>query len=155
MKIYIKDIRQEGIFVDYQIPAETLGLTQEDYLQFIKPIEVSALIERVDNTVLGKIKVKSRYKSFCCRTLVDVERDWPQEFLLDFQIDRATEFIEMDEDIRQEIILGLPVRVLCDEEMAKETDAALEPPLDESPTGPQGKKKTYQPFANFKLKRES
>jgi uncharacterized metal-binding protein YceD (DUF177 family) len=154
MKIYIKDIRPEGISVRYQIPADTLGLTREDYLQFIRPIDVDARVERVDNTVLSKMKVKGRYKSFCCRTLVDVERDWSHEFMLDFEIDKTTEFIDMDEDIRQEIILGLPLRVLCDEELAREKDVVREGPLDESPAGPQSKQKTYKPFENLKFKEE-
>ncbi|HLF17585.1 MAG TPA: hypothetical protein VI749_01665 [Candidatus Omnitrophota bacterium] len=154
MKIYIKDVRLEGIRVEYQIPSEAIGLAPGEYLQFIKPVQVYAQVDLVNDTLLCKTTVKSRYKSSCCRTLVDVERDWSQEFLLDFEIKRSTEFIELDDDIRQEIILSLPVRVLCDEEMAKEKESEKEASLDESPSGPLSKQKTYRPFENLKFKEE-
>ena len=150
MKIYLRDVKAEGINVHYAIPVEEVGLTKDDYLQFIEPLEVTAHLELVDNTLLSKIKVKSRFKTFCARTLVEVVRDWSDEFILDFPVTKATEFVEMDEDIRQEAILGLPVRVLCDAEMAKEA-AALEEKenLDELHTENQ---RTQQPFKNLKIK---
>jgi len=150
MKIFLRDVKADGIDVHYSIPAEYIGLTKEDYLHFNAPLEVMAHVELVDNTLLGKIKVKSRYRSFCARTLVEVARDWSDEFILDFPVTKTTEFVEMDEDIRQEVLLGLPVRVLCDTEMQKEA-AILEEKqnLDELHTENQ---RTHQPFKNLKIK---
>lgn len=150
MKIFLRDVKPEGIDVHYRIPVEEIGLTKDDYLRFIEPLDIKAHLELVDDILLSKVKVRSRYKSFCARTLVEVERDWSDEFILDFSVTKATEFVEMDEDIRQEVILGLPVRVLCDAEMQKEA-AALEETqsLDEMSLENQ---RTHQPFKNFKLK---
>ena len=150
MKIFLRDVKPEGIDVHYAIPVEEIGLTKDDYLQFIKPLDVIAHLELVDDTLLSKTKVKSRYRSFCARTLIEVERDWSDEFILDFPVTKATEFVEMDEDIRQEVILGLPVRILCDAEMQKEAAALVEKEnLDELSLENQ---RTHQPFKNLKIK---
>jgi len=149
MKIFLRDVKAEGIDVHYAIPVEEIGLTKDDYLRFIEPLEVKAHIELVDNVLLSNTKVKSRYKSFCARTFVELERDWSDEFILDFTVTKATEFVELDDDIRQEVILGLPVRILCDAEMQKEAAAIEEKEnLDELHVENQ---RTQQPFKNLKI----
>jgi len=153
IKIKIKDIRPDGIEVSGQLEAEYIGLTEEDYLHFIKPVEVAAFVERVDDTVLAKIHVKSRYVSFCARSLERIERDWTQNFRLDFPIDRTKEYIDMSEDIRQEIIINLPVRLLSDAEMEKDRLAGQEEDHsagDSHQEDREEKPKTYQPFKDLK-----
>lgn len=149
MKILIRDVKPEGINVHYVIPPDALGMTKDDYLRFIEPLEVTATIELVDNILLSKTKVKTRYQSFCARTLVEVVRDWSDEFILDFPVSKDTEYVDIDEDIRQEVILGLPVRILCDAEMQKEAETLdVQGNLDELHTENQ---RTHQPFKNLKI----
>ncbi len=116
MKIPIKDILPEGIEVSNHISAETIGLTQNDEGYFIAPLDVQAKINRVNNTVLAKTKVHGKYRSACARCLAEIERDWNGNFLLDFAVEKQTEAVELDEDIRQEVLLNLPPRVLCKED---------------------------------------
>lgn len=113
MKIRIKDIRQEGLDVHGQIPAQTVGFTPEDSVGFIRPLDVQAQVQRAENTVLVKTHVTGILASSCIRCLERVEQAWGQDFLLVFPVDRQTESIELDENIRQEVILHLPQRVLC------------------------------------------
>lgn len=113
MKIYIKDIRPEGIEVLEKFPAEQMGLRPQDGIHFTRPLELKARVERVQNTVLGNVQVEGIYDWFCARCLDPLEGKLSQEINLDYPINPSTECIEMDEDIRQEIILNLPLRVLC------------------------------------------
>lgn len=154
MRIHIKDIRPEGISVAYEMTSAEVGLTDQDYLYFVGPLCVTARLERIENTVLAKVKVRGHYKSFCSRTLVNVERDWVNEFLLDFSVTPSTEYIDLNDDVRQEVILALPVKVLCDEEMKKERRAAPVEVEDELGPAVIREHKTYQPFADLKLKKE-
>jgi len=152
MKIFIKEIKPEGNEIDYDIDIEDVGLVQQDFLYLIEPLHVSARVERVENTVLLKAKVNSRYKSYCSRTMVDVERDFSSEFLLDFPINKDIEFIELNEEIRQEVILSLPTKVLSDEEIRKDKELEKAPVGNEiSQIGPE-EERTYLPFADLKLK---
>ncbi|MCA9408623.1 MAG: hypothetical protein KC733_08030 [Candidatus Omnitrophica bacterium] len=150
IKINIKTISEEGIEIDDAIAVEEFGFAEDDYLKFIQPLSVHAKIKKYEDTLLADIKVKSRYRSFCSRSLEKVERDWQECFTLDFPIESTTEFVEISEDIRQEVITRLPVRVLSDKEMQKEEqeqEVKQEPPSVDADT--------YQPFANLKLKKES
>ena len=116
MRIAIKDIHPEGIEVAGQVPAEIAGLTPEDEGYFTAPFDVQAKVSRVKDTVLAKTKVRGRYRSACARCLADVEQDWSGNFIFDFTVDKQTEAVELDEDIRQEVLLNLPPRVLCKED---------------------------------------
>lgn len=116
MKIAIKDIQPEGIEVSGHIPVAAIGLTQDDPGYFIAPLDVQAKVNRVNNAVLAKTKVHGKYRSVCARCLAGIERDWNGNFLLDFAVDKQTEAVELDEDIRQEVLLNLPPRVLCEED---------------------------------------
>lgn len=113
MKILIKDIHPEGLEVTGVIPLDVIGLTPQDAVYFSAPLEAAAKVSRTGNTVLAKTRVRGRQKSFCSRCLKDVEQDWEEEFFFDFTVDRSTESIELGDDIRQEVILNLPPRMLC------------------------------------------
>lgn len=116
MKIKIKDIKPEGIEVSEQIAPEIIGLTPKDEGYFSEPLDVHARLSRVGNTVLAKTHVEGRYNTFCSRCVVDIQQDWRSDFLLDFPVEAATETIELDDDIRQEVLLRLPPKVLCKED---------------------------------------
>ena len=92
---------------------QTTGLTEKDAVYFARPIRITAKIERLDDQVIVKMHLDGLYLSFCSRCLCDIKQNWIQDFLFDFSIDRNTEYIEMDEDIRQEILLNLPGKILC------------------------------------------
>ena len=116
IKIQLKDIRPEGVVIHDQIDEEVMEFTKEELFRFIEPLEVDAKVEKFDEIVLAKTNVKTRYTSFCSRCLVEVEKDWIQNFTLDFPLENNPEFIELGEDIRQEIVLSLPTRILCKED---------------------------------------
>ncbi|MBI5149223.1 MAG: DUF177 domain-containing protein [Candidatus Omnitrophica bacterium] len=113
MKIHVKDIRPEGLELTGQIAPELIGLTSGDELYFTGPLDVRARVNRVEGTVLAKTRVHGRYTSVCGRCLVEIREDWAGDFLFDYPIGRDTEAIELDDDIRQEVLLNLPPKVLC------------------------------------------
>jgi uncharacterized metal-binding protein YceD (DUF177 family) len=113
MIIRIKDIRREGLNVSEEMAPDILAKEEEAGIQFTAPIGVRAKLEKLDNTVLAHVNVKGKYLSFCARCLKDMEGDFEREFDLDFEITPTTETIDLGEDIRQEIILNVPFRLLC------------------------------------------
>ena len=113
MKINVKDIRPEGLELTGHIPPDLIGLTPGDESYFIGPLDVRARVNRVENMVLAKTRVHGRFASVCGRCLADIKEDWNGDFLFDYSVGRDTETIELDDDIRQEVIVHLPARVLC------------------------------------------
>jgi len=113
MKIHIRQIKAEGIELQDLLSPEWIGLTRKDNVQFVEPVAIKAGITRVDDEMLVQIIANSHYESFCYRCLKDIENDWTASFMLSFDIDKQREFIDISEDIRQEMILNLPARILC------------------------------------------
>ena len=113
IKIHLKDIGPEGIVIDQQIATEVMELTDKDPVQVVAPLKVQAKVERIGDTVLAHTDVQTRYHALCYRCLEDIEHEWSENFILDFLIASHPEFIDLEEDIRQEMILSIPERMLC------------------------------------------
>ncbi len=143
-KIKIRDIGERGLKVHDTISAELFGLTKEDYLWLVEPVQVDVSLKRFDATVLGDVRVSTRYQSSCCRTLEEIQRDWRDSFELDYEIGADQEYLDMEDDIRQEIIVRLPTRVLSDAELKKEQEDLG---IEEDDLPPHN---TYRPFAGLK-----
>lgn len=98
------------------IPLELFDLGDQEGIRFLGPLSASAHADKVDNSVLVKVHMHGRHRSPCCRCLETVEEDWDRDFVFDYPVSRDTEAVELDEDIRQEVILSLPQRILCRED---------------------------------------
>jgi len=113
MKIHIRQIKIEGLKLVESLSSEWIGLTRKDSIHFIVPVDIRANVTRGDDEVFVQIEADSRYECFCYRCLEDVENNWAANFTLSFEIDKHEEFIDISEDVRQELILNLPTRILC------------------------------------------
>jgi uncharacterized metal-binding protein YceD (DUF177 family) len=148
MKIDVRTIKPAGLDVDYEIPAEYIGLTKEDYVRFISPLHVKAHLDKAKDVLLSWVHVKGRFASLSSRSKVPVERDWEIDFTLDIILEADTTFIDFDDEVRQEVIMNLPMRVFADGEENEDSglqdvDEAL---FDDEKDG------TYEPFADLQLK---
>lgn len=112
MKVKVKGIPPEGLNLTKSIEPSEIGLSDDD-IACLSPLEVMAKIERIKNAVVAQVEVKTAFSFSCTRCLEDVERENFDHFKFDYIIDNNTEFIDIGEDIRQEMILSLPTRVLC------------------------------------------
>ena len=114
--IQINDIGEYGLKVHDSIDHQVIGLEKEDYVHFIAPLDVHVKILKAESTILCDVAVDSRIETFCSRSLAKIERDWHVNFTVDFDIEPQQQVIDIQEDIRQEVILRLPMRVISDEE---------------------------------------
>ena len=115
MKITLKDITDEGLEFMEVVKAENIGLLEED-LKCLSPLTIRVTAARVENTILVKTEVQGKYAFFCARCLEPIEYSNHQIFDFDYLVGKGREFIELDEDIRQEMIISIPARVLCQED---------------------------------------
>ena len=155
IRVYLKDIGPAGKTVEAAITSSEIGLGEKEYLYFPKPISIKAELKNFSGTVIVNVSAVGRFHSVCARSSEEIERDWKEDFTLDFEVDRNTEFIEIGEDIRQEIILRLPVTVLSDKEQKK---ADKENKARENKNFTMQEKPedgTYQPFLNLKSIKKS
>lgn len=150
MKVLIKDIGPKGADINVELSAESIGFTKNDYLYFVSPVSVQAHLDRYENTVLVKVAAHGRFSVIDYKTSERLEQDWQQDFELDFEIGKDTEYLEIDEDIRQEVILRVPLKVSTKEAERIKIKNKVVKYSEETPNE---ETETYQPFKNLKLKK--
>ena len=116
MKINVRDIRPEGIQLVGKIGVEVFEFNRDSDSRFRGPLEVRAKAERVSNTVLVATNIQGVFSSFCARCLEPVEEVWTKIFSFHIPVNDKIETIDLGEEIRQEVILNLPARILCKED---------------------------------------
>ena len=116
MKIYIRDIRQDGLDVQGQVAPGVVGLTKDDDLRFIEPLQVKGRVYKMEDIVAVNLTAQGKYSSFCWRCLDPIEKEWTASLSMDCPIHKNLEYIDLDEDIRQEVFLNLPSRMICRED---------------------------------------
>jgi len=116
MKIAIRDIPAQGLEIRESIDPAVLDLCDED-LKCVSPVEVQAFVERVSNdTVIADTHIRTNFSFSCGRCLVPFTREIAVDILLSFDVDKRKEFIDLADDVRQEVILALPAAVFCRED---------------------------------------
>ncbi len=114
MKIIIKDIPARGLDLREDLDPEAMGLKDKD-IRCVTPLHVEAKVEKIQDTVIAKAHVEADFQFECARCLESVEQHKSEDFMFDYPIENLTDAIDLGEDIRQEVILILPVTVLCKE----------------------------------------
>ena len=113
MKIPVKDITSAGLSFQKDVAASEIGLG-EDEVDLRSPLSVDATLTRVGNTVLADVVVTVQYGYQCARCLADFQRSKSKEYHFDYEITSPMDGDDAGEEIRQEMILSIPQRVLCD-----------------------------------------
>ena len=112
MKIRVAQISSEGITLEESIPAKELDLETEDIL-FCSPVKVKAFITRITNALTVSVSLSARIALNCSRCLEGFEQDFYKDLKLNYQVERPDQIIELNPDIREEIILDYPLKPLC------------------------------------------
>ncbi|MBF0522829.1 MAG: DUF177 domain-containing protein [Candidatus Omnitrophica bacterium] len=113
MRIYIKNIRPEGTEINEKFSAEKLELAEVDGVEIKEPLEVFGTVEKSGETVIVRLKTSGKFSFACSRCLEPVDKVLEKEVFLDYAIDRTMLFIDIADDIRQEVMLNFPEKVLC------------------------------------------
>ncbi|MBF0490120.1 MAG: DUF177 domain-containing protein [Candidatus Omnitrophica bacterium] len=112
IKFLVKDINSKGLDYNQTLTMEQLGLTSEE-IDLRSPITVKARIERIDNLIIARTKVSTDFGYMCSRCLEDFHEVQEIEYYFDFEVTPDLEFVDLGEEIRQEMILANPARILC------------------------------------------
>ncbi len=116
LKIKIKDIPNSGLKESIQVAAKDLGFKDMNDIQFDQPVKVDFNIDKVSNMVLAKVKVVAQFTTSCGRCLENVQEELKENLDLNFTISPKDEFVDLAEEIRQEMLMDFPVRVLCQQD---------------------------------------
>lgn len=114
MKIKINDILEEGLTLLEELDPAGMGLGVQDVV-FERPLRLTATFQRERQTVLVEAQVEGDMEQVCGRCLERCGRPYRNRFGLDYTIGQDP-FLDITDDVRQEILLSYPVRFLCKED---------------------------------------
>jgi uncharacterized protein len=116
LKICVKDLPPGGLEKTLTCQPEDIGLEDVFDLHFGRPLSIDVKLEKVSNTVFGQAHISTVITTTCGRCLADVKQDLSRDLELNFTVEKQTDCIDVGDDVRQEVVMNLPLKILCSEE---------------------------------------
>jgi uncharacterized protein len=115
IKIAVKDLFTKPVEINQTIPMEGIGLSTEE-IDLRSPITIKAHVERTDGQVVARTHVTADFGYMCSRCLEEFHEVQEIEYFFYFDLEPDTEYVDLGEEVRQEMILANPSRILCKED---------------------------------------
>ena len=112
MKIYVTQIPPEGVSISEDIPPEKLDLDTE-IIKFRGLIQVKAEIFKITNALTVDLDIKASMYCLCSRCVEEFDSLLHKNLRFSCPVDRTIQSIDLNSNIREEIILEYPVKPLC------------------------------------------
>jgi len=112
VKIDVNKIPPEGLTLDEEFRPSDLDL-ETDIIRFRGPIKARAVVSRIANAVTIYVALNATIEASCSRCLNDFKIDFEKNIDLNYPADESSPAIDLDPDIREEIILEYPIKPLC------------------------------------------
>lgn len=113
MKIELRQLSdyQDVVFQFEENPSaldlETAGIRMNE------PVKVKAIVSKIEDSLNLKVSLRAKALGQCSRCLNDIVLPIAKDFRLNIAIDKSDTSVDINEDIRQEIILEYPDKPLC------------------------------------------
>lgn len=112
MKIEIHKIPSEGMTLTEEIPSSTLDI-DTDIIKLKGPVRARAEVSKITNAVHVDLFLEAGIYYNCSRCLEASESELKKSLKLNYPVDKGMLTIDLDPDIREEIILDYPIKSLC------------------------------------------
>ena len=112
MKIFISQVPAEGLFLEEEIKPVELDIETE-LIKFRSNLKVKAHVSRVISALIIDLNMHAVLCAPCSRCLEEFEWQFNKDVQLSYPIDSSASFIDLNPEIREEIILDYPIKPLC------------------------------------------
>ncbi len=112
MKIAIDKIKEEPINLVEDIPAKNWEIDSFD-VKFPGDIHVESSFSKVSREIISDVEVTTTRDIICSRCLGQVKQTFKHNFRKIYNIDSLGEYLDIDNDVREEVLLNFPMKVLC------------------------------------------
>ena len=112
MKIDVNQIPDEGLTLLEEVTPSELDLETEA-IEFDSPIRLRAEVSKISNAVSVNLTWDALMHTNCSRCLNEFEIDFKKNIELNYPVDNSNPVIDLNTDIREEIILDYPLKPLC------------------------------------------
>jgi len=114
MKVNVKAIPPEGLHLKESQSVSSWDLDSKDF-KYTGKLYLEGDFYREQNNIYVHVSVLSTREVCCSRCLEVHEQELKEEFDFYYKLLPDQEFIEIDSDVRQEMILNFPLKPLCSE----------------------------------------
>lgn len=112
MKIDVRQVPETGLMLSEEFSSKGLDL-DTDLIKFLSPLKVKALVSKSYGALKASITISSLISISCGRCLKEIKKDFERKIELNYAVDKSDSILDLDEDIREEIILDYPIKPLC------------------------------------------
>jgi len=112
VKIDINKISLEGLILEEQVSPSALDL-ETDIVKFSGPVKIRAEVSKITNAVTVTLRLNGLMCLNCSRCLREFNIDFKKDLRLIYQVDKSQLRIDLDQDIKEEMILDYPLKPLC------------------------------------------
>lgn len=112
MKIFINQVPAEGLLLEEEVKPLELDLETE-LIKFHSNLKVKAQVSRVISALIVKLDIQAVFSAACSRCLEEFEWQLNKDVQLSYPIDSSATFIDLNPEIREEMVLDYPIKPLC------------------------------------------
>jgi len=112
MKIDTNQISPEGLTITEDLIPSKLDL-DADVIKFKGTLKATADISKITNAVTVRLNLRGAMNTSCSRCLEELEITLDKNVILNFPADKTNPVIDLDPDIREEVLLEYPIKPLC------------------------------------------
>ena len=114
MKVKLSEIPEEGLTLNEHLDPAQMRLDTPE-LKFTAPLDLTATFQEQRETVWVQVGISGQMRQICGRCLEPYEKLYNGSFHLDYAV-KGMFFLDITDDVRQEILLSYPIRFLCRED---------------------------------------
>jgi len=115
MRIEVGKIKKGPLTLEEDIEASLWELDSPD-VKFIDNIHITCEFSLAGHEILARGSVTTQQLITCSRCLEDSSNLSEQEFTLSYSLGSLGDYVDVDQDIRDEIVLNFPLKFLCNSE---------------------------------------
>lgn len=115
MKIDVNQIPPEGLSYSENIPLLELDL-DTSIIRFEGPIMAQAQVSRITNALTVRLTLNAEMLCTCSRCLNEFKSSLRKRLDLNYPVEKLQTTVDLDPDIREELILDYPINPLCKED---------------------------------------
>jgi uncharacterized protein len=112
VKIIINQVPQGGLYLEEEASAKELDL-ETDLIRFRTPLKLNAHVFLITNALTVELNIRAVLFSNCSRCLEEFEWKINKDTQLNYSLGSRDVFIDLSDDIREEVILDYPIKPLC------------------------------------------
>jgi len=115
VKIDTRQIPDGGLVLTEEFSPQELDLDTE-IIKIEAPVKAKAVVSKSYDAIEVALTLDTSLRLSCSRCLEEIEVGFDRYVELNYAADKLDPIIDLDADIREEIILSYPVKPLCKEE---------------------------------------